>query len=324
MASKPTIRTYLDIVNFPRYKESIDPKTKPLKRIIVPYSLKEEYPCGLEGCHTPHKDGYMVELEDGDVTNVGWICGKNFGEKFAYEKNRYAEQELRPKAISSIQIAKTKINSLSETLKKINEVAEHLSNCKAGIRNKFPSLYSELVRRAHNSDARVIEHVERAKEDFERLANLNPSVNREQFRYQEVGIGISPGLRIMAINIREELITNLTSVADVIVQTDLINIKTKKLLELENWANRLDETIQNANKIIADGNLFFSKDCYTLLSHITANPKEKKSIVKLTTNSLVSANAATTSADEQHVKLLGLSGKQRRIQKKLAAILKKN
>jgi hypothetical protein len=154
------IRTPSDITSYPKYLESIDPKTRPLRRIITGYYLNEEYPCGLKSCHQPHKEGFLVELEDTYVTNVGWVCGQQFGEKFAIERTRYAEQILRPKAIATIQNIVSKINGLPQEIQRLAEEAARLSQCKQSMRSQFPRLYKDLERRAHSSDNRVTEQVE--------------------------------------------------------------------------------------------------------------------------------------------------------------------
>src|SRR5258706_607882 len=81
------IRSTQDMRSLPGYREQVDPKGEPLKRIVSHYDLSERTQCGLSSCRQWHNEGYLVELESGGFTNVGHICGKEFGEeKFQIEK----------------------------------------------------------------------------------------------------------------------------------------------------------------------------------------------------------------------------------------------
>jgi hypothetical protein len=317
---KPTIRSPIDIINFPKYLESIDPKTQPLRRIITGYHLNEEYPCGLKSCHQPHKDGYLVELEDTYVTNVGWVCGQQFGEKFAIERLRYAEQELRPKAITTIQDIVIKIRGIPQDLQRLADEAARLSQCKQSMRSQSPRLYKDLERRAHSGDNRVTEQVELTQQEIDDLQAMNPGSGRGRFRYREELRGVLPGLRVLAINIYEEVISRFKSKADTIIGINVVALQTDKLLEWEGWANRFDTMFTDAQNLIADGNKFFTPECFDLLKHIAIDSADKAAISKLTVAKLLKDG---TSQKNASVEPVAMSRNERDIQKKLAAILKK-
>lgn len=319
---KPIIRNPSDITNFPKYLESIDPKTQPLRRIITGYHLNEEYPCGLKSCHQPHKEGYLVELEDTYVTNVGWKCGMQFGEKFAIEHRRYAEQELRPKAITTIQEIISKIKGVSQEIQRLADDAARLSQCKQGMRSQFPRLYKDLDRRAHGGNNRVTEQIELTKNEIDDLQAMNPGSSRGQFRYREELRGVLPGLRVLAINIHEEVISRLKSKADTIIGINVVALPTAKLLEWEGWANRFDEMLASAKYLIVDGNQFFTPECFGLLKHIAIDSAEKAAISNLTVAKLLKDGINSDSHKNGSIEPVALSKKQRDIQKRLAATLK--
>lgn len=321
---KPIIRTASDLQNIPDYLPSIDPATHPLQSIITGYYLDVEYPCGLKGCHQPHKEGFLVALENGGVSNVGWKCGEHFGEKFAVERTRYAERELRPKAIRIIQETVTKIQGVRQELNQLEAEADRLSQCKQGMRSQLPKLYAELERRAHNGNNRVTEQIERGKKEIDDLHALNPGSSRENFRYKEEFRGVLQGLQILATNIREDVITQFTGKAGALLSiTSIGGLGTEKLLEWERWSVHFDEMLAQAKSTIAAGNSFFASDSFRLMAHIATLHTEKAALPKLTAASLL-RNSSASSTVTIAAPSIALSKKQRDSQKKLAAILQKN
>lgn len=318
---KPLIRTAQDFRKLENYLASVDPQTQPLSKIVIGYLLESEYPCGLKGCHRAHKEGFLVELENGKVTNVGWICGERFGDKFALEKNRYAERELRPKAIRTIQEAMAKIRSMKEELATLASDADRLSQYKQGMRNQLPKLYEELGRRAHSGNAQVVEQVERTKQEIDNLYEMNPGAGRERFRYREEARGILPGLHVISDNIRENVIVELTGKAETLLTADIGPLSTDKLLEWERWALRFDSMVERAHATVKGGTQLFSAESFRLMSYLTTIHTERSALSKLTSEDLLKDVAAPQDAGKPLAEPPRLSKKQQDAQKRLKATL---
>lgn len=319
-STKVTIRTSQDLLNLPNYLSSIDPKTQPLRRIITGYYLNSEFPCGLTGCHQPHKEGYLVELEDGHVSNVGWKCGAHFGEKFTTERNLYVEQELRPNAIRTVQEVAQRIQGMRKELDHLTAEADRLSRCKDGLRFQFAKLYPELVRRAHSGNDRVTEQAVRTQKEIDDLQAMNPSTRRELLRYREDFRGVLPGLRTLSTQIRDEVVSQFTGRAESLLTTNVTPLSTDKLLEWEGWASRFDETLARARSFISTGNAFFSPECFRLLAYVAIDSSEKAALSKLTVASLLKERNDPARANTGPADSFAMSKKQRDIQKKLAAM----
>jgi|WetSurMetagenome_2_1015567.scaffolds.fasta_scaffold09484_5 hypothetical protein len=320
---KLTIRNSQDIRNYPKYLDSIDPTKRPLRRIIIHYNLAYMYPCGLKGCHQPHLDGYLVELEDGYVTNVGWKCGKEFGDKFVAEERRYRDQILRPKVISQIQSILPSIKNAQAEMEQLEENVDRISRCKHAMRSKVPRLYKDLERRAHASNDRVNEQIERTHKEIEDMQAMNPGGSRDRFRYREEFLGQIPGLNVLAVSVREAVVTNLTAKARTLLSSSISTLTTDKLVEWEIWLNHFDERVDNARKLVADGNSFFTKDCFRLLSHIATVQTEKAALPKLTTAVLLNAVTSQMKQIVVPAEPAALSKKQRDINKRMEAMLRK-
>ncbi len=321
--AKPVIRSYLDLLKFPKYLDSVDTEKQPLHRIITSYHLDVEYPCGLKGCHQPHKEGFLVELGDEYVTNVGWICGNQFGEKFGLERKRYADEVLRPQAIATIQGILPKIHRMKQEISHLADEAAKLSQMKSNMRALFPRLFNELNRRAFNSNNQVMEQLERSKQEIENLQAMSPSSTREQFRYKEELRGTLSGLHVIALKIQEEVNSNFSSKADRLQEINITLLPTKQLLDWEGWVNRFDEIHDKAKSIVQAGNQLFSPASFDLMKHIAIDSAEKAALSKLTAAKLFNNARADTSKNNVPSIPAPMSKKQRDMQKRLAAILRK-
>lgn len=318
----PMIRTVQDLRDLPNYLESVDPQAQPLAKIITGYYLNEEYPCGLKSCHQPHREGFLVELEDGNVTNVGWKCGERFGDKFSFERTRYAERVMRPKAIRIVQDTIPKLHAMQQEMTHLATEADRLSHCKQGMRSMFPKLYRELERRAHSGNDRVGEQVERTKKEVDDLYEMNPAGSRERFRYREEPRGVLPGLRVIADNIREDVITAVTLKADALLPLNICSLSTEKLLEWERWALHFDDIIQRARDTVAAGSQLFAPDSFRLMTYIATADSEKRALGKLSPGDLLRDKESLKPPSAIPAHPAEQSKKQRDIQKRLEATLR--
>lgn len=81
-------QSWEEIESIPGYLRGLSPSEHKLKSVIGSYNLKDIH-CGLT-CNQLHDKGYIVVTENGTVTNIGHVCGRNyFGTDFATFTNQY-------------------------------------------------------------------------------------------------------------------------------------------------------------------------------------------------------------------------------------------
>lgn len=66
-----------EVYETPGFVRALDPKTVTLRAIIGVYSFRSRQPCGLKSCKQPHGNGYLVTTTDGQITNLGNVCGRS-------------------------------------------------------------------------------------------------------------------------------------------------------------------------------------------------------------------------------------------------------
>lgn len=102
-----TVENWEAIVSRPGFNGSLDPGAHTLDSIIGRYTFRDYVPCGLSNCHTPHGKGYIVVTKDGQETNIGKDCGRNyFGVDFETLSAQFdrdlQEKEYREKVFSFV------------------------------------------------------------------------------------------------------------------------------------------------------------------------------------------------------------------------------
>lgn len=221
------IKSKADLQKLERYRYDIDPEREPLKKILQHYYVTPMIQCGLSGCHRWHNEGYLVELENGNLTNVGHVCGAGFGEKFETERAKYTESILRPRLLQATREGKKILQSKQAQLTLLSDAANRLSSRKSEFRKCFPEISRQLDRRASTGSPMVTESIARSAKEIEDLIAANPHQKLETLRFREVEKGRIAGLQLFSINIREKISQELVYKAQAMVDLDIDTQKPK-------------------------------------------------------------------------------------------------
>jgi hypothetical protein len=92
------VESWDDVIGLPGFVKSLNRAQHTIKEVIGRYIFKHTVKCGLSDCHSPHMKGYVVATESGELTNIGWMCGKEyFGEDF-HTLSRQFERDVEDQA----------------------------------------------------------------------------------------------------------------------------------------------------------------------------------------------------------------------------------
>lgn len=277
-ANELRITSTADITSRPRYTDDVIPERNPFKRIIKPYYLHVPMQCGIGSCKTWHNDGFLVELENGDETNIGHVCGgKYFGTRFLDGVESYTREKLLPELRLRLGLEKPKINAALPQLRTWCELeSQVLGKQRRNFRRIFQTLSKELSRRASRGDVAVTTHRERSNEEIERLGALNPNVPRERFRYEEVRVAELQGIRTFDHNLHELLHTTLLGKAQEFLDAPLATLKLQKLIEWDSWSRIFDDEMSRARTVLTDAQNFFSSNNFEALRQLGGSPDEQR------------------------------------------------
>ncbi|MBN8213516.1 MAG: hypothetical protein J0M09_11410 [Xanthomonadales bacterium] len=158
----------------PGFKRDIDPKNVQLKEIIGVYAFDSKQPCGLKSCRQPHGNGYLVTTTDGQVTNLGSVCGKNnfsvtfinlrkvFDREFRAKERRERLENIKSRLPSVI----SRIESIKAEASQFYSAIRHL----AGDSGSMPQIVVESVRNMRRTGDGAILQTRRATKKEQDLA----------------------------------------------------------------------------------------------------------------------------------------------------------
>lgn len=318
----PSIKTHSDITRIPAYTEVIDPNVSPLAKIICHYFLPVPIACGLKSCRTQHNDGFLVLTEDGHVTNVGHICGKQFGETFGIKLKAYEEQERRPKAIATINEFRTSQGqALQAAFKDVASECERLASRMGAFRKTFPKLTAELRRRHFSGDLNITVGIERSKEEMERLRVANPGVSSERFRYREEVVGVIGGSLAVVSNLRQMFNIDLNTKLDTLLSSQLGDMKMTELTDWERWINSYEHNWGQVNSVMQATREFLAFENFRSLEQITKDSVEKRRLSSLKPEQLdlIGDGVASPTQAQSNTQAQHTTNRQSKLQERLLA-----
>lgn len=263
------VKTAADIRNLPGWVGRVDPQTVKLKRVIWPYHLPHEMPCSLTNCGTPHKDGVLIELEDGRISNIGHICGADtnkFGDDFLRAKAAMSEEKVRAMILLALEDRQT-LNSIRSSAAEVENSVVLWANRVRKFAAAFPTVYDELNRRRNGVGSLTIyEEHERSERQISEVIEQGQARSREEARYYQEERGRIQGIDVLDLTVLR--VDALVRRADAICAVDPTAMKIGDLNKLYNDLNNLPEEIRKVSTLISAGHRFFSAENLRLLSYL--------------------------------------------------------
>lgn len=242
------LNSWNDIIHRPCYESPIKPIKHHFVHITAYYSFKDESAqCGVSDCLQTHKRGFLVPTSDEKETNLCEDCGQRFFDVSFDEQKKILQDNIK---IRKQKIQLNKILEQDNIKERVNELkqAPKGANWLYHVLNSFCDTYpiellSALKKLAINKDDNII---------------LSELIENECDQSQLDDIEQLQGLNIFALDIREELIgkilkplLELKKIAD---NPDEISSLTRYC----KWADDLDEQFVIVEKLIEEGQLFFT------------------------------------------------------------------
>ncbi len=260
------LRSPHEFDDYPTYRDGVDPKTVEIREFISRYALSPPFrPCGIAGCHTPHRDGYLVRLHDGSVTNVGPCCaGKlsDFQEKF----ERWDKALRRHRLLRRIRIEKNRIDknrrALDDLLVKNSQLRSRLRSF--GMR--FPASYAALKRRFCKNDLLVRTPLGRSAVERDDAAARKASQKREPVAPGSGILGQLAGMSVFRPPVSERLSELLAFLDELDAIVSIESLSDHRLSELELCIDFFDSQLAAIRARILDSKSFFSAHNYFLIS----------------------------------------------------------
>lgn len=273
-----------DFKRIDNYVDSIDPSTVGLSRVIQPYFLRSNMRCGLTTCHQEHREGYLVELSDGRLSNIGHICGsspENFGESFSAGVARLTEAHIRIDASRRLQDRAGIIARFNEARKITEEVRVWMPRV-GGLLLTFN--LGELLRmRLARGEREILEARERSAQEITNLVESGQYRTRDAARYEERSIGTIQGLEAVKLNFSP---AGMLKASDALRLIDPLEMSTQDLLEHVRMDQFVRNEIASIGQWLAAAKRFISEANFALLGRLPGNLTRREELAALTISRL--------------------------------------
>ncbi|MDF3885268.1 hypothetical protein [Cupriavidus basilensis] len=277
------VKTAADIRNLPGWVGKVDPQQVKLKRVIWPYHLSHPMQCSLANCGTQHKDGVLIELEDGRISNIGHVCGADankFGDDYLRARAAMSDDKVRAMILAALADRQTLTAIRSHAAAIENET--YLWNRRVHqFATLFPSVCDELNRRRNTvGGLEVFEERERTEREITEAIEQGRARSRDEARYYRVHKGNIAGIEVMSIgSIRMDAVVRR---ADALCAVDPTGIKTSELNRLYTDLTSLPDEITRIASMISAGSRFFSRVNFELMGYFPLLRASRDRLLSLT------------------------------------------
>lgn len=276
-----------ELKTLPGYVSQINPKMVGLRRIIWPYHFRSELQCALTNCRAHHKEGVIVELEDGSISNIGHVCGGHkdkYWTKFLDEKLKLSESRLRDEMMPFL-LNRAELQNIEQVAHNAyTEGKKWLSRMQV-FAKRYPEISAEIARR-HGTGASmaVTEVVQRSEKEIENLVESGLFRSQEAARYNEVRKGTLVGTSIFAL--KDSVVLRLWNRADALLSADPQTLDISKLHVMFTEAHNLLNQARDVLRQCDAGKEFFAPANLALMALLPQRNDARTSIVSLTVDEL--------------------------------------
>jgi hypothetical protein len=266
-----------ELRKLPRYVSQVNPKVLGLRRIIWTYHF----------CRAHHKEGVIVELEDGSISNIGHVCGGDkdkFSTKFHDEMQKLSEsrrrEEMMPLLLNRVELQS--IEQVAHTA--YTEGKKWISRMQA-FAKLHPEINAEVARRHRMGvSMSVTEIVMRGEKEIEDVVASGLFRTAEAARYKEVQKGVLKGTTVFALT--DTSVASLWRRADTLLAADpqVLDISAlhKLYAEAHNLPNQAREVLRQCDA----GKEFFAPSNLALMVQLSKTQGGNTALPKLTVEML--------------------------------------
>ncbi|PPC80472.1 MAG: hypothetical protein CTY39_11280 [Hyphomicrobium sp.] len=269
-----------DLRKRPLYCEIVDEKrVRPIKALCH-YHFGEDYPCGLSSCRTTHRNGYLVETDDGKETNIGYDCGRRyFGASFQVLVNQLSERNRRAATIGTIEkflLGWPELDGRIHLMRKDARGtgwAQSTPKAMFSIFDKFAvPVLNDMRMRAQKGNSEVTDSMPFTDAEKDEFKAKYPKQKVPQFR--NVRLGHLEGLKAL-ITFPD---SSLADIVTMHTQLSLLSLETLTSKELLAWSKKIGEVermLAGARDAIAEAEQFVTDENWKLICQIADMHKAK-------------------------------------------------
>ncbi len=249
------------------FTHQLSSKTTNFKDIIGYYkNCKEAIPCGLTDCHKQHKKGFVIATSEGEVTNLGHVCGTkltgiafdSLAKQIERDVTEYEWRETLRDATSNALSWKKRCGDLLAAATPYNRTISQLK--KPG---KLPEIITQAISKiARNATGEIRQDQRKTDDEINAEREMNPGHPVSPYRSQVIGhlagysawTDVSQLREILAIKVPDTL-KRLTDANPDILDRKALKALIKAIGEIDTELNRAAGILDQCKSLVQPENL---------------------------------------------------------------------
>lgn len=282
-----TLSHFEELMHLEGFKKKVDPAKYKFDYAFGFYTETEPVHCGLTNCNHLHNKGVIIKFVNGDVTNIGHICGKkhysvefsdshrSINQSFSDHVNKQTIDEFKrsnPTFINDFKV-------FEQGVKKHDLYNKCASLIKHGYKNfPVPSPIREKLLSMISTEFTTLEVQKKVKKGYMDDGIVHDPV------YSEVRVGEIKGLDFLFEKNRRHILLNdlnesISSISSINEDSDSADLKVAA-----NLCGSIISQVEQHMKVVNKGFDLMKRSNLNQLSEIELDPKEKKQLNRLIVN----------------------------------------
>lgn len=254
-----------EMLEIPGYVSNLDLKGKKLETLLSDYNFSQRIPCGIKSCHRKHNKGYVVKTTDGQITNIGHICGeKYFGVTFKQMSNRFRRDVAEYENRETLREFMNSIPSLENQIFSVKQVGQGVAvyqRLKKKILSKqyTPSeivdMLNVMVKHRTNKVSIEVSLTAQEKEVISLSGAVPPA-------YKSEDICVLAGISVLydENDFRELLTIQVEQKLKEFQSMDVNAMTFNELREWVKWVGHLDQDLKYIRSLLEEAMKFFTAE----------------------------------------------------------------
>ncbi|QCO68444.1 hypothetical protein E5843_12935 [Luteimonas yindakuii] len=268
-----------EVYETPGFVRALDPKSAALKEIIGVYSFSSRQPCGLKSCKQPHGNGYLVTTTDGQVTNLGSVCGKSAFSVVFTSLQKIFDRDLRAKERRErLEALQSRLPALVARFDNLRDNARPAYKAVTSLRGTgVPQPVADSVQRMMRSGDGAITTNRRGTKREREIA-LESGIARPDMPYY-VTETVGRLSHIAALqsydSVRKDLL-ELEPALHRLEGVDVSSLSDKEARHLDKVTGGLDARLDQMEQVVVTLKAFATRDNIAQLAAILDSPADRK------------------------------------------------
>ncbi len=273
------LTSWEELYETPGFVRALDPKAVQIKEIIGVYSFGTREPCGLKNCRQPHGNGYVVTTTDGNVTNLGNVCGNRaFSVAFTNLRKIFDKDLQAKERRERLEVLQSRLPTIVARFQDLRDEAKPLYKAAMNLRGTgVPQSIADAIKRMVRSGDGAITKNRKGTKQEQEIALESGAARPGMPYYVTETIGRLSNLgALQASETIRTTIMELEPALNRLQECDVSKLADKEARHLDKATGGLDSKLDQIEQVVTSLRAFVSPQNISQLASILDSLADRK------------------------------------------------